>query len=144
MESLPSFGTLEWYEELETRGQIAACAMVSALALTASTAAIAGGGVEGAWKVVSIGAAAVNGPTLTVEGGKASGFGGCNRFGGSVEVDCATLRFGPLAATRMACDQLAVEQTYFDALGGVRGYKIDGDKLTLTSDGGTALVMLKR
>jgi hypothetical protein len=26
----------------------------------------------------------------------------------------------------------------------VRGYKIDGDKLTLTSDGGTALVMLKR
>lgn len=119
--------------------------VMSALALgAASSAAKSGGGVDGAWKVVSIGAAAVSGPTLTIEGGKASGFGGCNRFGGSVDVDGATLRFGPLAATRMACDQLALEQSYFDALGGVRGYKIDGDKLTLTSEGGTALVTLKR
>jgi heat shock protein HslJ len=126
-------------------GGISGRPLLSALFLGATAGCgTAGGGLKGAWNVVSIGAAPVSGPTFTLEGDKVSGFGGCNRFGGSVKVEGDTLRLGPLAATRMACDQLAVEQSYFDALESVRGYSIDGDKLVLTSESGAALVTLKR
>src|SRR5215472_4668290 len=37
------------------------------------------------------------------EAGHVAGNGSCNRFTGSVEISGNTLKFGPLASTRMAC-----------------------------------------
>lgn len=61
-------------------------------------------------------------PTLTLDTRsgerRASGFAGCNRFGGAYALTSGKLTFGPLAATRMACGETAdrIERTYLDAL----------------------------
>lgn len=53
-----------------------------------------------AWAVVSgVEAPADAIPTLTLEDGNASGFGGCNTFRGGYEVDGDSIAIGPLAAT---------------------------------------------
>jgi putative lipoprotein len=97
------------------------------------------------WTLVSVGGAAV------VEGsaahlafgvdGKASGSTGCNNFNGSYTVDGAALTVGPLATTRMACQDLMVQEAaVLEALAGVSGWEIDADgRLHLT--GGTELVL---
>ena len=57
-------------------------------------------------------------PTLTLEEGIASGFGGCNSFTGGYELDDDSITIGPLAATLMACedDKSAAEAAYVPAL----------------------------
>ncbi|MGN6317317.1 META domain-containing protein [Trinickia sp.] len=61
-------------------------------------------------------------PTLTLDTRsgerRASGFAGCNRFGGAYTLTSGKLGFGPLAATRMACGENAdrIERVYLDAL----------------------------
>ena len=37
---------------------------------------------------------------------RATGFAGCNNFFGSYELDGASLKFGPVGSTRMACPDL--------------------------------------
>jgi putative lipoprotein len=98
------------------------------------------------WTLVSVGGADV------VEGsaahlafgvdGNASGSTGCNNFNGSYTVDGAALTFGPLATTRMACQEnlMVQEAAVLEALAGVSGWEIDADgRLHLT--GGTELVL---
>jgi heat shock protein HslJ len=50
--------------------------------------------------------------------GKASGNGSCNRFFGAAKIDGATIHFGPLGSTRMACAGPAMDQEtkYLNAL----------------------------
>ncbi len=52
------------------------------------------------------------------ETGRASGFGGCNRFHASFEEKPGVLSFGPVAATRMACPDPVgtIEQRFFQVL----------------------------
>lgn len=84
---------------------------------------------------------------LAVDGDKVSGQGGCNRYMGSISNGDApgTLKFGPLAMTRMACNPPAdqAEQRYSQALqnasafevadGTLRIHYLDGDvRRTLT------------
>lgn len=49
---------------------------------------------------------------------RASGFAGCNRFGGAYTLKDGLLSFGPLIATRMACGSArnSLEAAYLDAL----------------------------
>lgn len=49
---------------------------------------------------------------------KISGFGGCNRFFGSLETTNDSLVTGPLAATKMGCPEGDSENTYLEALSG--------------------------
>ncbi len=75
--------------------------------------------------------------------GNANGKGGCNEFGASYTASPdGKLSFGPVMATKMACDSLMVqENAYFNALAKVAQFKTEGGKLTLTSaDGKTSLV----
>jgi heat shock protein HslJ len=61
---------------------------------------------------------------------------------GEVSVDGASLTFGPLATTRMACEGALQEQerAVLDALAGVTGWALDADgRLHLT--GPTELVL---
>lgn len=71
--------------------------------------------------------------------GQASGRGGCNGYGGGYTLTGESLRFGPLAATQMACAEALMkqEQRYFDALAGTVRYALadDGALLLTAADG---------
>jgi heat shock protein HslJ len=98
------------------------------------------------WTLVSVGDAPVvegSGAGLTFDaGGNISGSTGCNQASGAYAVDGAALTFGPLATTRMACEDnlMAQESAVLEAFAGVSGWEIDGEgRLHLT--GGTELVL---
>ena len=59
------------------------------------------------WKLEDLGGTpALAGVEVTLEfpeAGKASGRASCNRFMGTVEISGPSIKFGPLAATKMAC-----------------------------------------
>ncbi len=137
---------------------LAVIAMLFAVALAGCDAAgaspegttpepVASAGLESsAWTIQSIGPLTLPpdaGATLSVEpGGRVSGETGCNRYMGEVSVDGASLTFGPLATTRMACEGALQEQerAVLDALAGVTGWALDADgRLYLT--GPTELVL---
>jgi heat shock protein HslJ len=63
---------------------------------------------------------------------RASGFAGCNRFTGGYELDGASLRFGNLAVTRMACAEPTPEAAVLKALGDTVSWKVDGRRLELS------------
>ena len=68
---------------------------------------------------------------------QATGFAGCNNFYGRYELDGASLTFGPMGATRMACPDLetGLEMSVFEALESTRNWKkSDGDLLLLDED----------
>lgn len=99
------------------------------------------------WTLTRVGTAAVSAapgaraPNLRLAERRAGGFAGCNRFGGAYELAGASLRFGQMVATRMACmNGGELEQSYLDALTAVRAWQIAGNRLTLVSASGTALL----
>jgi heat shock protein HslJ len=64
---------------------------------------------------------------------------GCNTGSGTVEVTDETLTFGPIATTRRACADEAVNQLEASVLGVLQGevtYEIEGDNLSLRSGDG--------
>ena len=98
------------------------------------------------WTLVSIGGTPVvegSGPHLTFGAdGNASGSTGCNSMSGDYTTDGAALTFGPMATTRMACEEplMTQEAAVLEALTGVSGWEIDADGL-LHLTGGTELVL---
>jgi copper homeostasis protein (lipoprotein) len=92
-----------------------------------------------AWRLVELDGKPVAAPadsrapgfTLLVDGHKVQGSAGCNRMMGSYELTGSSLKFGPLATTRMACPAMEAEQAYLKALGTTTRYEIMGSSLTL-------------
>ena len=83
--------------------------------------------------------------TLEIRGdGQVSGTGGCNRYTGHATIEGASIKFGPLASTMMACTPAAMDQErkFFDALKEVTGWEIDSTsgRLSLTGTGNKSLV----
>ena len=78
-----------------------------------------------------------NVPTARFEGGRVSGFSGCNRFMGNYTVDRDKLTVG----TMMACPEpaMALESAFHGALTGVLRYAISDGRLTLTPASGAPL-----
>lgn len=76
--------------------------------------------------------------TVTPDGA-VSGRSGCNRYAGTAELDAGVMVFGPLAGTRMACDErtMELESAYLQALTEVRGFVVAPEGLWLTRDDGT-------
>ncbi len=100
------------------------------------------------WRLTEFGpegaeAAPVAGSTITLAfdtGGKLSGSGGCNSYGGDYQADSSMLAIGAVAATLRACADAGVteqEQRYLAALETVQDYEITETELTLSYDGGT-------
>lgn len=89
--------------------------------------------IVGAWDLVKLGRTADFArlvPTIEFTAdGSISGFAACNTFSGTYELAGATLTFGPLATTKMACQRpaSAVEAEYLEALGGVTGWATEPD-----------------
>lgn len=75
--------------------------------------------------------------TLAFDGEGVAGSAGCNRYFGTVEIGSGTISFGPLASTRMMCeeDAMAQEAAYLQALQSATGFVVDGETLTISGDG---------
>jgi len=81
------------------------------------------------------------------EGNRLVGSGGCNRFAGSYEQKGGDLKFGPIAATRMACaDEMATEDAFLAALSATARWRITGEQLELLDgeDKGVATLEARR
>jgi heat shock protein HslJ len=93
------------------------------------------------WRLVNLGGEAVlekAEATLEFpEAGKVSGTASCNRFFGTVEMSGESIRFGPLAATKMSCGSAAdtQERKYLDALQSAERFDFDGTALRIYSRG---------
>ena len=94
------------------------------------------------WRLVAIDGVATPGGsdvTLAFSGGRVSGEGPCNSFGGTVAIDETTgaLRIGDLSSTKRACldpARGALETTWFAALRTVSAASVDGaGRLLLTA-----------
>lgn len=81
-------------------------------------------------------------PTLNIEGEKINGNAGCNNYFGTAKVDIATGSFsaGQMGSTRMACDNMSVEQNFMDMVGKANKYVVSGNTLELYKDN---LLLLK-
>jgi putative lipoprotein len=85
--------------------------------------------------------------TLTIgNDGRAHGKGPCNGYFGGVKIDGDRIAIGQIGATQMACEpkRMQAEHAYFQSLGKVAGYKLDGDTLTLSDADGKDLLRFSR
>jgi heat shock protein HslJ len=64
--------------------------------------------------------------TLAFQDGRVSGSSGCNRFHGEFKVEGNALKVGPLATTRMACEDevMTQERQFLQALESATTWKI--------------------
>ena len=96
--------------------------------------------VGGAWVAEDIdgrGAVYEGKSTLTFANDrKVSGHGGCNQYGGTVELKGASLIVSQLASTKMACEPALMDQEtrFMAALQAARSYKMSGDNKLILSD----------
>ncbi len=69
---------------------------------------------------------------------RVSGSGGCNRLVGTFELGDTTLRFGPLATTRMVCapDVMEREDVFLRVLAETSRYELAGTTLALLDEDG--------
>lgn len=94
--------------------------------------------LAGDWRVTELADAALpDGAegSLSFDAGQVAGRAFCNRFAGGYTLDGEGLRFGPAAATRMACPpaQMAAEGAFLAALAKV-------DRFDIAPDGALALI----
>jgi len=67
--------------------------------------------------------------------GRLNGSGGCNNYGGKMGLDGEVLTISEVRATKMACQNLSLEQDFFSAMRKVNGYQAKKGVLFLTFDG---------
>ena len=66
---------------------------------------------------------------------KVSGFAGCNRFSGGYTASGDTVNFGPLALTKMACEEgMDLENAFTDALSRAKRFQMVGGSLVLLGE----------
>ena len=115
-------------------------------AQSASPEAMAGGLVDTAWSLTSVGdtpVASASDADILFTVSEAAGFAGCNRFMADYTSDAvSSLTFGPIATTMRLCDDAAnaFEQSYLAALATVASYAIDDGGLTLSDASGETVL----
>lgn len=94
-----------------------------------------------AWRLEDLaGAGVVDRVEATLEfpeTGRVAGKGSCNHFFGSVEISGASISFGQIGSTRMACVEAVMNQetTYLAALQAAERFKLEGDTLLIHARG---------
>jgi len=97
------------------------------------------------WQLVAFGAAndpvgpTARGVTLRLDAAtrRASGYAGCNGYGGAFTLRGDSLSFGDLAMTRMACAEgMDVERRYGELLPAVATWRVQDSALVLYGAGG--------
>jgi lactoylglutathione lyase len=83
-----------------------------------------------------------SGQTLLLDGGRATGSAGCNRFVGGYTLAGERISFEPLATTRMACEPevMRAESDYLAALGRVERVSIENGELAFADREGAELL----
>ncbi|GGB44555.1 hypothetical protein GCM10011316_15740 [Roseibium aquae] len=80
------------------------------------------------------------------ESGTIAGSAGCNTLFGPLRDERGSIRLGPLAVTRKACqpDIMELEAAFLKVVGAVKGYRLEGNnqQLVLTDGGQTDLIVL--
>ncbi|MBF8963081.1 copper resistance protein NlpE N-terminal domain-containing protein [Pontibacter sp. FD36] len=109
--------------------------------------------LDGTWHLAELQAKAINPkdfgqnqPTLDISlaEGRVSGSTGCNRITGTLEPIADRINFGPIAATRMACPDMEVENQMLKLLNDRElRYKVSEEWLELILDG-KGVMMFKR
>jgi heat shock protein HslJ len=98
------------------------------------------------WRLAGIDGAPAAAPgrstLLVAADGKVSGEGGCNRYSGKAEVEDDAVTFGPLLATKRACepDVTRQEVRLFEGLRRTAAWRIDGGALVLLDGDGRELL----
>jgi len=92
------------------------------------------------WYIVAVRSERVNNefdtrsPQLSFIGDAVAGSGGCNALSGTVTIDGDDLQFGPIASTRMMCEQAPLENRILKTLAEVRHYSANGERLLLMGE----------
>ena len=92
------------------------------------------------WTLVEVGGAAVAArrpPTLRLDRGRATGFGGVNRLSAAYTTQANEITFGAIAINGMARspDLMQVEADFLDALERADAFRVTGPMLELSSRG---------
>jgi putative lipoprotein len=103
------------------------------------------------WKLVELGDSPITDADqqneahliFQTESSRVVGSGGCNRLTGGYTLNGRSLRFGAMAATRMACMRgMETEGKFLAAMERVRSWKITNQQLDLLDENGKLLVRL--
>ena len=81
------------------------------------------------------------------DGHRLYGNAGCNRLMGSFELDtlnAGKVKFGQVAATRMMCPDMTLEQNVLEALNKVAGYETVGEDVALNDAEGKPVILLQK
>lgn len=85
-----------------------------------------------------------SGKTVTLEfnsNTKISGFGGCNKYGGSYKAGSKSITVVNLYSTDMACDKSQTETAFFNALKKADSYTVSGGRLMFYEQGALTIVL---
>ena len=127
--------------------------ILTCLALLLAGAAYAAAGTpSGKWLAEDIdGGGVIDRLQTTLEirdDGIVTGMGGCNRYAGSAKFDATTIKFLPMASTRMACSAAVMNQEskFHATLDKIRTWRIDEvrRKLILLDGQGFEMMRLSR
>jgi imidazolonepropionase-like amidohydrolase/heat shock protein HslJ len=101
---------------------------------------------DGGWRLVSLGGENVKADTggrpielRFTDDGKVQGSAGCNRVSGAYTLAGESLRFGPLATTKMACPAMELERRFLEALQSTARWRIASGALELSDASGRPL-----
>lgn len=72
---------------------------------------------------------------------KFSGFGGCNSYFGTVKKELDKLTFSGIGSTKMACDDMKNETSYFSELPKVKKYDTRNNSLYFYNKNGSKLMV---
>ncbi len=99
------------------------------------------GYAPGEWQVAMLEGEAVSVPiTLTLSTrGEVSGQAPCNRYSANQTAPYPWLEIGPIAVTRMACPELALESRYLAALARMTLAEVAGPVLIFSNDAGEVI-----
>ena len=84
--------------------------------------------------------------TLMLADGKVGGFGGCNSYGGTYEVDGNNISIDQITSTLRACadpEATEQEQRYLQALESTNRFELNGNQLVITYDDGSGFLIFE-
>ncbi len=76
-------------------------------------------------------------------GKKISGKAPCNTYGAGATINSNKVLFSEVFSTKMMCDNMNDEQTFFDTLKKVYAYQTSGDMLYFFDEGGVVIFRFK-
>ena len=115
---------------------ILSCLLMLHSCATRKTSGGTNAGLEGKkWELVSADGLTAGDPAPYVEfgskAGELRGKGGCNGFGGNYSVKGDEIKIEGIIGTKMACDQLTIENAFFKAMESSDRFKVAGNTLRL-------------